>query len=99
MVPYPQMIPLGLDVGIDDLVVEVLARLRPPNNSELVIVDQAPQERELLIRIQNLYCRVLLQVADKRAHALMEFGCVDAQFLFQEVCHPGACEQTFQLLD
>jgi len=79
--------------------VEVLARLRSPCDSEIVIVDQAPQECELLIRIKNLYCRVLLQVADKRAHALMEFGCVKAQFLFQQGRHPGACEQAFQLLD
>ncbi|MGH9604156.1 MAG: hypothetical protein ACRD3N_00505 [Terracidiphilus sp.] len=54
MVPNPEMITLGLDVRIHDLVVEELRRLRIARNPPVVIIEEPAKEPELSLLVENL---------------------------------------------
>jgi hypothetical protein len=67
-----QMISLCLDGRIDNLVVKELRRLWLASNPPVVVVDEAPQERELATLIQNLDPDEIAELARECLDALVK---------------------------
>jgi hypothetical protein len=72
MIANTQMIALGLDGRIDNLVVKELRRLWLASNPPVVVVDEAPQERELATLIQNLDPDEIAELARECLDALLK---------------------------
>ena len=66
------MIAFRFDVGIDDLIVEKLRGLRSAGNTPVVIVQQAAEERELPLPIQDLDLHEICEVPSECLYVLVE---------------------------
>ena len=64
-----QMIAFGFDVGVDHLIVEKLRGLRPAGNTPVVIIQQAAEERELSLLIQDLDLHEVRELPSECLHA------------------------------
>ena len=53
MITHSQMIALGLNVRVDDLVVEKLSALGHAGDAPCIVIEQSPQERELSLMVEN----------------------------------------------
>jgi hypothetical protein len=62
MVPNAQMVPLGLDVGVDNLVIEKLRVLRIPDNPPLVVIKQAAEESKLTLLVEHIDTREIAEL-------------------------------------
>jgi hypothetical protein len=66
------MIALGFDVGVDNLVVEKLRRLRLARNAPVVVVEQRRRNAELALLIQNLDLHEIGELPRECLDALVE---------------------------
>jgi hypothetical protein len=69
---YPQMIALRFDVGVDHLIVEELCGLRTASNTPVVIIEQATEERELSLPVQDLDLHEITKLPSECLHVLVE---------------------------
>jgi hypothetical protein len=74
MIANAQMIALGLDGRINNLVVKELSRLRFAGNPPVVVVDEPAQKRELPLLLQNFDPDEISELASKCLDALVELG-------------------------
>ena len=69
VIAYPQMIAFRFDVGVDHLIVEKLRGLRPAGNTPVVIIQQAAEEPELPLLIQDLDLHEISKLPSECLHA------------------------------
>ena len=72
MIADAEMIAFGFDVGVDRLIVEKLRGLRPPFNTPVVVIEQAAEEPELSLPIQNLDLHEVRELSSECLYALVE---------------------------
>ena len=72
VIAHAQMIALGFDVGVDDLIVEELCGLRPARNAPVVEVKQPAEKRELPLPVQDFDLHEVRKLPSECLHALVE---------------------------
>jgi len=93
-----QMISLCLDGRIDNLVVKELRRLWLASNPPVVVVDEAPQERELATLIQNLDPDEIAELARECLDALLKPCNLGLDLRPQQGLHAASRELSLQLV-
>ena len=69
-----QMIALGFDVRVDDLIVEELRGLRLARNAPVVEVKQPAEKRELPLPVQDFDLHEVRELPSECLHALVKAG-------------------------
>ena len=72
MIADAQMVALGFNVRIHDLIIEKLRGLWTTRNAPVVEIEQAPEKRELPLPIQDLDLYEIRELANECPHALIE---------------------------
>jgi hypothetical protein len=94
-----QVVALGIDIGVDDLVVEKLRGLRLARNAPVVVVHKAPKEPELSLLIQNLDFDEIAELAFECLDALFEPCYVALDLCPQQLLHGAIAELRLQFVD
>ena len=72
MIPHAQVVAFGFDVGVHHLIVEKLRGLRPAGNAPVVVIQQAAEEPELSLLIQDFDLHKIRELPSECLHALVE---------------------------
>src|SRR5208282_1033036 len=97
VIAYTQVIAFGFDVGVDHLIVEKLRGLRLPGNTPYVIIQQAAEERELPLLIQDLNLHEICELPSECLHVLVEPLKIALDMRTQQLLHAVVGELRFQL--
>ncbi|MFI5103253.1 MAG: hypothetical protein ACHP9V_07805, partial [Terriglobales bacterium] len=74
MIADAQMVTLGFDIGVHDLIVEELRGLRLARNAPVVEIKQPAEKRELPLRVQDLDLHEVRELPSECLHALVKAG-------------------------
>src|SRR5208283_5659423 len=74
LIAHAQMIAFGLDVRVDDLIVEKLCGLRLTRNAPIFEVQQPAEERELPLPAEDFNFHEIRELPSERLHALVKTG-------------------------
>src|SRR5580698_2531826 len=99
MIANTQMIALGLDGRIDNLVVKELRRLRLASNPPVVVVDETPQELELATLIQNLDPDEIAELARECLDALFKPCNLGLDLRSKQLFHAATGKLRLQLVN
>src|SRR5216684_572265 len=99
MVAYPQMIALRFDVGVDHLIVEKLRGLRPASNTPVVIIQQATEEPELPLLIQDFDLHEIRELPSERLNVLVESSKIVLDMRPQQHLHAVVDELRFEFVN
>ena len=94
-----QMIALGFDVGVDDLIVEKLRGLRLARNAPVVEVKQPAEERELALPVQDFDLHEVRELPSECLHALVEPRNIALDLAAQQRLHAVVRELRLQFAD
>jgi len=95
----PQMIAFGFDVGVDHLIIEELRGLRSADNTPVVIVQQAAEERELPPPIQDLDSHEIRKLPSECLHVPVESLKIALDMRPQQLLHAVVGELRFEFGD
>ena len=96
VIAYAQMIAFRFDVGVDHLIVEKLRGLRPAGNTPVVIIQQAAEERELSLLIQDLDLHEICELPSECLHVLVEPLKIALDMRPQQLLHAVVGELRFE---
>jgi hypothetical protein len=91
-----QMIAFRFDVGVDHLIVEKLRGLRLAGNTPVVIIQQAAEEPELSLLIQDLDLHEICELPSECLHVLVEPLKIALDMRPQQLLHAVVGELRFE---
>jgi hypothetical protein len=94
-----KIIALGLDVGVDHLIIEKLRGLRLARNTPVIVVEQVAKERELALLVQHLHVHEVGELPDERLHPLFELCQIMLDLRAEQRLHAVVGELHSQLTD
>src|SRR5580658_7072668 len=96
VVANSQMMAFGLNVRVDDLVVEKLGGLRLARDAPVVIVEQSAEERELALAINHFYPNKVGKLTGKGFDMLVEASNLALDVRTQPRLHVVVAELRFE---
>jgi len=72
VIAHAEMIALGFNVGIDNLIVKKLRRLRPSGDTPLVVVEQPAKESEMALLAEHFNLHEIDKLAGESLHLLVQ---------------------------
>ena len=87
MIPDTEMVALGFDIGVDNLIVEKLSGLQTPRHTPVVVVQQTAEKGELSFLIQNVDLHEVRKLPSKSMHLLFELANVTLDMSAQQRLH------------
>ena len=99
VIAHAQMVALGFDVRVDDLIVEKLRGLRLARNAPVVEIKQPAEKRELPLPIQDFDLHEVRELPSECLHALVKPGNITLDLAAQQSFHVVVRELRFQFAD